>query len=905
MLKSILTRSTLLLLLTLFVGSQFAEAQKRVTLKDLNSYETLQELADIGKHPLRDTVVTFTAILNSYPKNSGLASYNATSGAIGRVHVFVTDTTAASLGRDGMAMQIVQDASTATFSVVEGLSPASIVDVTGRLTFFNATVGGVSLPLNAQFTVTEIEDVTNKVQTAVGDLTRYYDLLAPISINPNDLNEVNGAGKVQMKLDAYPKYAHAYVKFENTTVQFTQGAIARPNYAVRTGNDPALVYSNDISLRYRNDRTAYRDGYNRRQGDDGLFTPPPAGALINLSGFLGLNNFDVFESIEPSSIIFKVAPFDDGIVWIDGVRNVNGENDFTWPNDLTIVGFPPTFENFAINSLTPKPNVENSFSVTILPSGENTTITGVEMTWTKNDTTQTPVTLTPTDNTYNHTFPGMKDKDVVTFRINATDSEGLVGSYGPITFITVNTITSIEEIQRTPDNVQGASPYRGQGVLAMDIDATVMADSLDGFVVVHSSADAWSGIFLDSRDNAAVRGLRKGDVINITSGEVFEDFDVTYLSKVVLTKTGENSNYMDLVPTKLTQDITGSNNRGEAWEGMLIKFEDVKVLTNNADGGSDFGEWAFGSRQSETEGLDTLAANQGLRVDDSNTSGTGNLIVNTGVNNFPNFINENVKIGAVAEALYGVLVQSFSNPKLKMRNTTDIIAEDWTNPTRNIALVTPANNSEYNVSSTTEDTIEAEWTASTEFDGNDVKYMFVLTTADESETFLVDADDEGSANTLSIPLSEIDAVMQELEIAENVKTNFKWTVWITDGVDTVQTSTYSAATFTPVWYNIAFTRGSVSVDENETKNFTFELTQNYPNPFNPSTVINYSIPVASKVELSVYNVLGQKVATLVNAQQAAGKFNVQFNASALSSGMYFYRLEAGNRVEVKKMLLIK
>jgi len=85
----------------------------------------------------------------------------------------------------------------------------------------------------------------------------------------------------------------------------------------------------------------------------------------------------------------------------------------------------------------------------------------------------------------------------------------------------------------------------------------------------------------------------------------------------------------------------------------------------------------------------------------------------------------------------------------------------------------------------------------------------------------------------------------------------------------------------------------------------FVLMQNYPNPFNPTTKIEYSIPLQSQVELKVYNVVGQEVATLVNEVQKSGIHSVKFSASNFASGVYFYRLVAGNFVSVKKMVLVK
>ncbi len=85
----------------------------------------------------------------------------------------------------------------------------------------------------------------------------------------------------------------------------------------------------------------------------------------------------------------------------------------------------------------------------------------------------------------------------------------------------------------------------------------------------------------------------------------------------------------------------------------------------------------------------------------------------------------------------------------------------------------------------------------------------------------------------------------------------------------------------------------------------YSLSQNYPNPFNPSTIINYQLPISSKVILRVYDLLGRKVATLVNKEQNAGNYNVKFNAGNLASGVYFYRLSVGGFSQVKKLVLLK
>jgi YVTN family beta-propeller protein len=85
----------------------------------------------------------------------------------------------------------------------------------------------------------------------------------------------------------------------------------------------------------------------------------------------------------------------------------------------------------------------------------------------------------------------------------------------------------------------------------------------------------------------------------------------------------------------------------------------------------------------------------------------------------------------------------------------------------------------------------------------------------------------------------------------------------------------------------------------------FKLEQNYPNPFNPSTTINYSLSQVGSVTLKVYDVLGREIATLVNERKAAGSYTAIFSADRFSSGIYFYRLQSGNFVQTKKMMLVK
>ncbi len=85
----------------------------------------------------------------------------------------------------------------------------------------------------------------------------------------------------------------------------------------------------------------------------------------------------------------------------------------------------------------------------------------------------------------------------------------------------------------------------------------------------------------------------------------------------------------------------------------------------------------------------------------------------------------------------------------------------------------------------------------------------------------------------------------------------------------------------------------------------FSLSQNYPNPFNPGTTIKFELPVASQVDLTVYDILGRKVKVLVDERKDAGAYEVKFDALEMASGVYFYRMQAGHFVQTRKLLLLR
>lgn len=122
------------------------------------------------------------------------------------------------------------------------------------------------------------------------------------------------------------------------------------------------------------------------------------------------------------------------------------------------------------------------------------------------------------------------------------------------------------------------------------------------------------------------------------------------------------------------------------------------------------------------------------------------------------------------------------------------------------------------------------------------------------------------------------------------------------GVDIITNSNYKVQSG---FWNVYYQDVIVDVDEEEILPIVYKLEQNYPNPFNPSTIIKFAVPERSIVLIKIYDILGSEILTLVNEEMERGWYERVFNASGSASGMYIYRMQAGNYISTKKMLLIK
>ncbi len=875
--------------LTMISTSLFAQAPDTVTIRELNTYDNLTEFTAeaLAAHPLNGVTVSYTAVITGYPKSSGLSTPRDNDGDgiiddISRVHFFVTDTAAISEGRAGMSIQIVEG----DYELVESFTRGDVVTFHGSLSFFGTT---------AQMTVDDtpapvlIGNVNNDPA-----LAKFAPLLDPWEVSIADLNTINGDGTIEINVANYTTYNGAYVKLTNAVVSNVSPG-DRPDWAV--SNNGSRIYTYDTSLRYRNDRVSYLPSFNYRRAEDGAFVPPAPGATVNLSGYVAVNGGNDPDGVYGTSTPFSISPFEDGVLWLNGNRFENGDDiggglTLSWPNDIELLGSPPLFSEVMLSDSAATKDDAVTVSANIVGVA-GSTVTSAKLFYTGNGVTDS-LTMTANGNVYSATIPAFPAATAVTFYMVAADDNGLsvrnpiAGEYS---YLVEGAITSIAAIQTTTNGMAGDSPLAGVEGIVTDITATVTTSAVtDGYITIQDKSALWSGVFVDDANGMEL--LAEGDMVKITELSVSESFGVTEIEVTAFENLETSNTMMDTLALTgvLTQDVRANY---EPYEGVLITFEDVKVTTNQADGGSDFGEWEIGSTQGGGA-ADTLEAGEGLRFDDRSSR-------------FGSNVNDHLKIGAEFESLTATLYYSFGNAKLVGGNPDNFVATDVTFPFSGFDLEFPTDAASVEVTSD----ITVTWEATTDFDGNDVGYEWVLYSADTSEVIVkVPSNNSGVDAEVTLDFATVDGLLAGAGLEVGASADFVWNVLVNDGVDTVAVSSgYDLPTnsFTPLYYTLTLERGLETSNESENGvPQEFGLDQNYPNPFNPSTNINFSLPQTSRVTLAVYDMLGRRVATLLNNQQLnAANHSVKFDASALASGMYIYRIEAGSFISTRKMMLIK
>jgi hypothetical protein len=213
------------------------------------------------------------------------------------------------------------------------------------------------------------------------------------------------------------------------------------------------------------------------------------------------------------------------------------------------------------------------------------------------------------------------------------------------------------------------------------------------------------------------------------------------------------------------------------------------------------------------------------------------------------------------------------------------------------SLSTPSNNAQITIddSNMNDGFITFSWGESSDENGDSLVYLMHATSTD-LEDFSLDT----NITSIDMPYMEIVDEMSENNITS---ATIEWTVDVTDGIDTV---TANNAPFTLI------VDGSDALSALAEKLIpeVFALHQNYPNPFNPTTQIRYDLPEDALVSITIYDIMGRSIMSLVNSQQTAGYRSIQWNATnnlgePVSAGMYLYTIQAGKFRQTKKMVLLK
>ena len=629
--------------------SSSAFAQQQVTIREINDIPdadiqflidnadatgadalTRTQIEDRIESPLFGQSVEFTAVLLSDPYRSGERTPSAEPF---NVLYYVRDTTAASQGVEGMGILISdEDGGYAANNLRVGF----VYTFQGQVAGFNGT--------------TQVE-----ITSIVEDLGPYQALglpasiVEPVTITTSDANAVifpDTNAPLQLNWANYESLVGQYVRIEEAAIvdrvqEDGQSDAGRPSFLVSSLGQESAVANRDLSLRYRNDRfgSGYSDNPNFepfvRDPNTDPFIPPQIGRLVNVQGFLGINNFDDFSVSTPDAAVFRISP------WTD--------------TDLEVLEVgPPVIGDVG----RPTDVIGNEpFEVSVEAEGVGRTITSVTLDYEFSSGATGQVTFTESvPGVYTGEIPAAPDGDFVTYTVTATDSEGDSTTSEEVVYrVLYDGVTSIAQIQTTANGGSGDSPFTGVTTDNINIEAVVMSDLETSRLLTIQDDEGlapWTGVSVEVTLDIAGLGLQRGDRVMVTAATISEIFGRTELedATIVVNSAGDPYPYKLVTTGELAVTATA-----EAHEGMALRFEGVTITDVNADGDdtvTGFGEWQFSSDGTETNEV---------RADDASEAIP------------PEFNIANFTVGQELGAIQGLWTYTFSNYKLLPESPSDIM----------------------------------------------------------------------------------------------------------------------------------------------------------------------------------------------------------------------------------------
>ena len=552
------------------------QAQEQVSIREINeipqdNIAALQALGDavteddmveLIRSPFDGQSVTFTGVLIGEPQYSGLASVDDDTGLPGRVHFFVRDTAAATLGPLGMDIQIVDGYPGYQEHGVLGLFKGDVVTITGDVTYF-----GYGLQITPE---------TVEFQGDYQSLGLPASILDPVTITTADLHQNVGGTSQRIDWQNLVDYNQTLVRIEDATVwRSPNREDARPNWAVTSDGAVTILQNDDMSLCYRNDKNDYPDTFNTSCIENDFVAPPP-GAVVDVEGFALLRtDWDPFGIGAPSQAMFKIV---------------------TWEEDDLVITQEPSITAVMFEGLDGV--VGNApIDITVTVEGDASGVVDAQLVYqTSAMADADSIALTDNgDGTFTGQIPAQEDETFLWYSAFVTHENGtdFATPAAATTRVLYDGINEIADVQEPWAELGDESPFVGSTV-PMDLTVTVQSDpSTSGMIVVQDDPGfgPYSGIILGATEELTAN-LQTGDVITISQADVVENFDVTELRNITYEEqsTGDALGYKVVDSAMLQDDAIA-----EAHEGMMVRFENHIIL--QADAG--FGEWSFSSDGTE------------------------------------------------------------------------------------------------------------------------------------------------------------------------------------------------------------------------------------------------------------------------------------------------------------------